>query len=338
MIEQAELIVKLATALAIRRPFWDEAHNTACRLFNGFLEGCPELVAELYGRSLVLYNYAEQPVAGEWAVAAAKEFYLQQLPWLQAVVVKNRTEKNKDLRAGSLVHGTELDTRVLENGIWYSINLLLNQDSSLYLDTRNLRSWLVKHAAGWKVLNTFAYTGSLGLAALAGGAQQVEQVDLDAKFLALARQGAALNRLDLGRMNLRSTDFFDSVARLKREKALFDCVIVDPPFFSVTQRGRVNLLQDSQRLINKVRPLVKDGGYLVVINNALFMSGAVYHESLHALCSDGYLQIEERIDAPLDFTGSPLTRSGQPPVDPAPYNHSTKITVIKVRRKDAAAE
>ena len=53
-----------------------------------------------------------------------------------------------------------------------------------------------------------------------------------------------------------------------REAPLFDCVFVDPPFFSVTEKGRVDLEQDMVRLLNKVRPLVAHNGYLVAINNA----------------------------------------------------------------------
>lgn len=37
------------------------------------------------------------------------------------------------------------------------------------------------------MLNTFAYTGSLGVAACAGGTRRVVQVDLNRRFLDLAR-------------------------------------------------------------------------------------------------------------------------------------------------------
>jgi 23S rRNA (cytosine1962-C5)-methyltransferase len=82
-----------------------------------------------------------------------------------------------------------------------------------------------------------------------------------------------------------------------------------------------------------VRPLVDDGGYLVAINNALFLSGKAYIATLETLCADGYLRIEELIPVPDDFTGYPQTRVRAPVTDPAPFNHATKIAVLKVRRK-----
>ena len=72
---------------------------------------------------------------------------------------------------------------------------------------------------------------------------------------------------------------------------------------------------------------------MVAINNALFLSGKDYYALLQDLCADGYLTIEELIPVPPDFTGYPDTMVGAPPVDPAPFNHSTKIAVLGVKRK-----
>ena len=95
----------------------------------------------------------------------------------------------------------------------------------------------------------------------------------------------------------------------------------------------MNQNQESARLINKVRPLINDGGVLVAINNALYVSGEEYMRTLESLCEDGYLKIEEFIPVPNDCTGTPETRVGQPITDPTPFNHSTKIAVVEVKRK-----
>jgi len=44
--------------------------------------------------------------------------------------------------------------------------------------------------------------------------------------------------------------------------------------------------------------LVKDGGWLVAINNALYVSGEEFHRTLESLCADGYLKIAELIPVP----------------------------------------
>jgi 23S rRNA (cytosine1962-C5)-methyltransferase len=73
---------------------------------------------------------------------------------------------------------------------------------------------------------------------------------------------------------------------------------------------------------------------LIVINNALYLSGQEYYKELEELGSDGHLALEEIIPVPTDITGDENTRQGKPPVDPAPFNHSTKIAILRVHRKD----
>jgi 23S rRNA (cytosine1962-C5)-methyltransferase len=320
-------------ALEARADLFDARHEAALRLFNGFYEGAPDLVLDLYARTLVLHNYADPPERAQPFVAAAQQHVLAQLPWVQAVVVKVRNSPDDVARRGVLVHGDKPDRRVHEHGVWYAIDLLMNRDTSFYPDTRNLRRWAIDHLAGKTVLNSFAYTGSLGVAAMAGRASRVVHVDLNRAFLNVAKTSYTLNGFPINKPDFISGDFFAVTSRMRRHDERFDCVFVDPPFFSTTGRGTVDLVGESQRVINKVRPLVNDGGWLVAINNALFVTGADYRRSLEALCADGYMRVEELVPIPPDFTGYPQTRVAQPPADPAPFNHPTKIAVLRVRRK-----
>ncbi len=116
-------------------------------------------------------------------------------------------------------------------------------------------------------------------------------LDLNRRFLNLAKDSYLLNGLPVDRSDFVTGDFWVMVNQLKRSNALFDCIFVDPPFFSVTSAGRVDLVSQSHRVINKVRPLVAHQGYLVAINNALFLSGEEYLAMLKELCADGYLSI-----------------------------------------------
>ena len=327
--------VLLEKAVAARQGMLDTGHKGALRLFNGFLEGCPELVVDLYGRTLVLQDYAEAPIEGQALIAQAQAWLQSRLPWLQAGIVKVRNGSSAQDRNGRLVFGDKPDRKVLEEGVWYALDLCMHQDASLYLDTHHLRTWASQALGGKTVLNTFAYTGSLGVAALAGGAARVVQLDLNRSFLNLAKTSYTLNGFPIHKEDFLCGDFWAEVSRLKRSGARFDCVLVDPPFFSSTPNGRLDLNTDSARLINKVRPLINDGGWLVSINNALYVSGEEYLQTLEGLCADGYLKIAEIIPVPEDFTGYPETRVGEPVTEPRPFNHSTKIAVLEVKRKGA---
>jgi 23S rRNA (cytosine1962-C5)-methyltransferase len=159
------------------------------------------------------------------------------------------------------------------------------------------------------------------------------QLDLSREFLNLAKTSYTLNGFPIRKGDFIAGDFWNLINQFKRKGESYDCVVVDPPFFSTTSKGALDLNTDSVRLINKVRPLINDGGWLVSVNNALYMSGKEYLESLEALCADGYLKIAELIPVPEDFVGYAETRRGALITDPSPFNHSTKIAVLEVRRK-----
>lgn len=327
------LIERLQKAVLRRQELIEPAHTAAFRLFNGFYEGCPDLVVDLYGTTLVLFNYGENSPSSQLLLQTARDEILVMLPWIKCAITKHRSAEMDGLRKGIITFGSKPDAEIEEFGVKYALDLQMNQDASLYLDTRNLRKWLLEHSAGKEVLNTFAYTGSLGIAALYGRCSKLVQMDLSSKFMELSRKSAMLNHLDLGRMKLTAVDFFVGTGQLKRKGSLFDLVIIDPPFFSVTDRGKVDLVEETSRLINKVRPLVRDGGQIVAINNALFVSGENFMESLNQLGETGYVKVEEIIPVPEDITGYPDTIIGRPPADPSPFNHPTKIAVLNIKRK-----
>lgn len=327
------VILLIEKALEARASLFDARHESAFRLFNGFTEGEPKLVVDLYASTLLLHNYADDSTQGKLIAEHAAQFLQNQLSWLRAGVVKTRNSQSQEERRGQLLFGETPDTRIKEHNIWYSIDLTMNRDASFYLDTRNLRKWLIENMHGKTVLNTFAYTGSLGIAALAGGAKRVVQHDLNRQFLNVAKTSYTLNGFPIHRQDFIATDFFTLAGNFKRTNETFDCVIIDPPFFSTTSKGKVDQVHESARLINKVRPLINDGGTLVTINNALYVSGQDYMRTLETLCKDGYLKIRELIPVPEDFSGFPETRVVKPITDPMPFNHSTKIAVLDVRRK-----
>jgi len=325
------IIQLLENAIYARTDLFDSKHESAFRLFNGFSEGYPELVLEIYARTLVLHNYANDSTGNQILIQDAIDYLKSSLTWLRARILKARNGKTQVEKNGICVFGTEPDIQIKEHGVWYAIDLTMNRDTSFYLDTRHLRKWLIESVQGKSVMNSFAYTGSLGVAALAGGAIHVLQHDLNRKFLNLAKESYTLNGFGIEKQNFIAADFFPTIAKLKGAKQTFDCVILDPPFFSSTSRGKVDQERDSARLINKVRPLINDGGYLIAINNALYVSGREYLQTLEDLCQDGYLKIEEIIPVPEDCTGYNIV--GKPITDPSPFNHSTKIAVLRVHRK-----
>ncbi|HSM70893.1 MAG TPA: class I SAM-dependent methyltransferase, partial [Anaerolineales bacterium] len=150
-------------AIASRSTLFDPRHESAFRLFNGFHEGYPDLTLDVYGRTLVIHNYADEPRGNKELIQEAIEHLQQTLDWLHAGIIKTRKGSTQQEKRGQLVFGEKIDRRIKEHGIWYAIDLTMNRDASFYLDTALLRKWLTENMESKSVLNTFAYTGSLGV-------------------------------------------------------------------------------------------------------------------------------------------------------------------------------
>ena len=329
MIDAEAIRPFLLKSFQARLPLLDERHETAVRLLNGFLEGCPQLVIELFGETAVLYNHANPPEELDEVLAAVQTLLRDTFPWLQAILQKTR-HGSDEAKRGVLVWGSQLTTKIREHSVRYAVDLQMNQDASFYLDTRNVRRWALDNLAGKEVLNTFAYTSSLGVAAQAAGASRVVHTDLNKRFLNVAKTSYTLNGFPIDKKLFQTGDFWRQMSQFKRAGQQFDCVFLDPPFFSQTAGGTVDLNQSMTRLINKIRPLVRHNGHIIAINNALFVSGANYFAELQALCADGYVEIEQLIPVPEDCTGTPQTQTTPPITDPTPFNHSTKIALLKI--------
>jgi 23S rRNA (cytosine1962-C5)-methyltransferase len=333
MMPNQDLALLITRAIEKRKGLFDSSTNVF-RIFNGFLEGIPNLVLEIYGTTLLILDHNKSSLFEPDFFEQVRRICWDSFPYLSTAILKKRDQKSDKDKNGIFLYGRESIQYVQENGVKYAVHLQMNQDSGYYIDTRNLRIWLKENLTGKDIVNTFAYTGSLGVAALAGGANKVVQSDLNPKFLDIARLSAQLNGISPSRHEMITGDFFRVISRLKNENKLFDCVIIDPPFFSSTQAGKLEIVNDSIRLVNKVRPIIRHKGIIVLVNNSLFLSGVDFHHQVETLCESGYVAIRETIPIAQDITGFPETVVSSLPADPFPFNHSTKIVVLNINRKD----
>ncbi len=307
----------LTTALA-RRP----ELPPAARLFHGPTEGDPSVILDLYGSTLVVYDRAGRDEAAARELA---DVVRAAVPRVGCAIWKLRT----GARRSELLFGVP-DEEVSEEGVRYALDLASAQDASLYLDTALLRRALRERCHGERVLNTFAFTGSLSVAAKAGGAATVVSVDRSTTALEIARRSWAKNRFPVRRGEFVARDVFAFAGDARKRGALFDRVIVDPPFFSDGSAGRVDVVGGLPRLLDKLRPLVAHEGRLVLVANALFLPGSAVMAAIAALAP--WVTLEETVGVPEWAAGDVGPEAW--PADPRPFAHPTKIAILRVQRKD----
>ena len=132
--------------------------------------------------------------------------------------------------------GSNLKTIATERFLRYGIDFESGYSVGLFVDQRHNRSF-VRQEKPKSLLNCFAYTCSFSVAAATVGAQTVS-VDLSKKSLARGRENFALNAQPTNDHRFVAEDVMAFLPRLARKGEKFDMIILDPPTFSRTHRGK----------------------------------------------------------------------------------------------------
>ena len=169
----------------------------------------------------------------------------------------------------------EVDFKVSEAGLNYWVNLGKNQNSGLFLDMSEGRAWVQKYCPGKSVLNLFSYTCSLGVAAAAGSARSVMNVDMAKAAIKRGQQNLTLNDLGARSVSFIAQDIFKMVKKIN-QRGPFDLLIADPPSF---QSRAFDVRRDYQKLLEKFKPALAEDATLMLCLN----SPALGVDFIHAL-------------------------------------------------------
>ena len=185
--------------------------------------------------------------------------------------------------------------RIDEDGLGYLIDLGRRQNSGLFLDMRYGRRWVRANAQGKRVLNLFAYTCGFSVAALAGGAERVVNLDMARAALSRGRDNHRLNGHELSRVEFLDHDLFKSWGTL-RKRGPFDLLIIDPPSL---QKGSFALGPDYPRVLRRLPQLLASGGQVLACLNDPATGPDFLIEAMQREAPQ--LRFVERLDNPPEF-------------------------------------
>ena len=184
---------------------------------------------------------------------------------------------------------------ITENGLRYKLDLGIKQNNGLFLDMRYGRRWVQQHAAGKRVLNLFAYTCGFSVAAIAGGAEHVVNLDMARAALSRGRDNHRLNEHDLSRVSFLGHELFKSWGKV-RKTGPYDLIIIDPPSF---QKGSFALSRDYQKILRRLPELLTDNGMVLACINDPDTGPDFLIHGMMAEAPD--LVFVERLDNPPEF-------------------------------------
>jgi 23S rRNA (cytosine1962-C5)-methyltransferase len=264
---------KLAAALDLRRTLGLADGQSAYRLFNAEGDGLSGLAADVYGPFAVVTALSRGLVghARLLAQCALELLPAAGLP-LTGAVLKTRLKGsgNTPERAKDDVVGETPPEKLVvrESGIPYEVHLRGGINVGLFTDMREHRAGLARFVRGKRVLNTFAYTGALSVAAARAGAAAVTSVDLAAGPLAWARANFALSGLDATAHRWEVSDVFRFLEAERERRAAYDVVILDPPTVSGARASLWAQKRDYPDLIAAACAVLPEvGGHLWISSN-----------------------------------------------------------------------
>jgi len=295
----------------------------AVRLFHGATEGRPGLTIDRYGDVGLIQTFREPLDPEDHTVIEA---WLLDQAGVESIVWNHRgapfsgvPEPQPAALAPRVVH---------EHGLRFAFEARhRGQDPWLFLDFRAGRRQVRAHAAGRTVLNLFAYTCGVGVAALAGGARSVWNVDHASSALDVGRRNAGLNEQDLDAFDVVQADVIPTLRQLASLKVrgraarrkyprfsarTFGLVVLDPPTWSKGPFGAVDLVRDYQGLFKPALLATAPGGHMLATNHVSTVSWEDWTGALTRCAAKAGrpLQALERILPDPDFP-SP---DGRPPL------------------------
>ena len=199
---------------------------------------------------------------------------------------------------------------VTEAGLQYYLNPGRGQNPGFFIDMRDGRA-LIRELVGdfsnagaeVRVLNLFAYTSALSVAALAAGAAFVVNIDKNRRSLDIGRKNHRLNHGNFpgGYRNqalFLPHDIFKSFGKLKKEGP-YTLIIADPP---PSQKGSFIMMKDYPRLLKRLPEMLEPGGRLLLTQNGPGWSW----EDFEALIRENLPDFRElqRVQPPADFAPS----------------------------------
>jgi 23S rRNA (cytosine1962-C5)-methyltransferase len=307
-LDRAWLRLRLQAAIRLRAAHACLGDTTAFRLVNGEGDGLPGLTVDRYGDFLLVQLFS----AGWRPHLQILVTALQELCAPRGIYEKARPQQTRELEAtsdtknyGRLLAGSPAPAplEVRENGLNFLVCLEQGLNTGLFLDQRTNRLDLMARAAGKRVLNLFAYTGAFSVAAAAAGASMVTGVDASAGYTERARANFGANRLNPKRHRFIVGDCLEVLHDLARQQQNYDIILMDPPSFSTTNRGRFTTRGGTSDLVAAALPLLSEGGLLLASSNHQKVDVADYLKELRrgALQSGSGLQVISLYGQPADF-------------------------------------
>jgi 23S rRNA (cytosine1962-C5)-methyltransferase len=271
-----DAVALLRLAIERRAPLAADPDTNIYRLVNAAGDGLPRLTVDRYGPVLVASQYDGDAVGAPSPLLQNLVEALTGVAGVTSLYIKHRPPTASRLSEAELAalapsqprQGPARDEFIAhEDGLAYVIRPGAGLSVGLFPDMRETRGRVRAWARGRRVLNCFAYACGFGVAATAGGASRVLNLDLSRSALDWGKASYRANGFAPDDHDFVFGDVFDWLARLARRDERFDLVILDPPGFSRTKTRSFSAARDYSELAGLASRVVAPDGLVLACCN-----------------------------------------------------------------------
>lgn len=266
---------QIREAVAFRKTL--PLETNAYRLINAEGDGLPGLIVDKYADVLVIQIHTQ-------GMERLKSLIVDELKTLlspRTIYEKShssaREQEGLEEMQGVL-WGEDCDlVEIDERGVRFQISLKEGQKTGFFLDQREMRAHVMRHAEGRRVLNCFSYTGAFALFALKGGAKTALSLDSSKTALALAQKNSALNGFSPEQHQVVCDDAFQF---LRNNRLDFNLVILDPPAFIKKRNDVVQGSKGYQEINRLVIDKMPSNSFLLTSSCSYYLDEQLFQKLL----------------------------------------------------------
>jgi 23S rRNA (cytosine1962-C5)-methyltransferase len=260
---------RLTRSLGLRRALGFTGVESTHRLVNAEGDRLPGFSVDRFGDYAVICA-PSRPLLPYARLLAEATLAAETEPRLHGAVIKVRGKDPQDRSHKDEILGEAPPEKyvVHELGVPYEVHLLGSLNVGLFPDMREQRRQIGRFVAGRRVLNTFAYTGALSIAAARAGAGSVTSVDLSSGVLAWARENFRLSGFaaDDARFRFEVSDVKRFMQKEVERSNLYDTILLDPPTVSAARASQWSMKRDYPQLLALATKLLPPSGGILWVS------------------------------------------------------------------------
>jgi len=290
----------LADAGCLREPLL--AVSDTFRIVNDLGDFLPGVCVDRYGDYAVLALSSEEASDRRQQLAdLLHEFGARGVYVKQRARADLRREAHAELAPKAPIAGEPVSAPLVvqEGNARFGVTLDEGLSCGLFLDQRDNRGRVAGFCGGRKVLNLFSYTCSFSVYAALASAEHVTSVDLSGHALARGRENFTLNGLDPAAHSFVQTDALEWLARAAKRGEKFGVVILDPPSFATSGKGKTFRVADGyQGALERVFAVLEGDGRVLAVTNHRKTSPQAFRKIAHDAARAAGREISQLKDLP----------------------------------------